>query len=160
MFAECRDAARQILRVIPLAMRVLAQDLRRLNQGLSRGHFRLLSILAEHPRNLSELAERQSVSLPTMSNTITHLVERDWVRRVRDPNDRRVVTIELTETGRELFWAIAKVLEERLGKLLSTLPPEELTQLSEGLCVLHGCFERVTENACPRDGDGHLSDAR
>ncbi len=49
---------------------------------------------------LSDLASLQGVSLPTMSNSISAMVERGWVRREAPDGDRRVVMIDVTPTGR------------------------------------------------------------
>ena len=157
MPSDCHEAARQVMMVIPLTMRVLAQDLRQLHHELARGHFRLLSLLAEHPHNLSELADRQLVSPPTMCNTITHLEDKGWVCRARDPRDRRLVTIELTEAGREALATIARGLEERLAGAFGSLSSQELAQLCAGLHLLRGCFERVEVAESSHETAGGIS---
>jgi DNA-binding MarR family transcriptional regulator len=57
-------------------------------------------ILGEGPHCLSELAEKQAVSLPTTSHSIGKLVERGWVTRSRAHRDWRIVEVELTPAGR------------------------------------------------------------
>ena len=76
--------ARDILRVIPLVMRTVAAELRAAGELPAPAHFGLLSLLAAHPtpQTLTELAGRQGVSLPTMSNSISALVARGWVRHL------------------------------------------------------------------------------
>ena len=51
---------------------------------------------------MSELARAQAVSLPTMSNSISAMVERGWVRREAPDGDRRVVMIDVTPTALQL----------------------------------------------------------
>ena len=153
MSPDCHQAARRVMMVIPLTMRVLAQDLRQLHQEVSRGHFRLLTILAERPHNLGELADKQWVSAPTMSNTITHLEDKGWVRRARNPRDRRLVMVELTEAGREALAAIDRVLEERLAGALASLSAPELAQICAGLDLLRSCFDRVHVAEPPHEAE-------
>src|ERR1700749_4708255 len=100
---QARDTAREILEIIPLVMRTVAAELRAAGELPAPAHFGLLSILSERPRMLTELAAIQGVSLPTMSNSISAMVERGWVRRTAPPGshvDRRVAMIEVTLTGR------------------------------------------------------------
>src|SRR5438552_2981178 len=101
--AQARDAAREILRIVPLVMRAVAAELRAAGELPAPAHFGLLSVLSAQPRNLSELAAVQGVSLPTMSNSITAMVERGWVRRLSRSGDRRVLGIGVTPCGRLLL---------------------------------------------------------
>ena len=65
--------ARKLLQIIPSVMQTLAAELRKTGQLLSPSQFGVMVTLHYHPCNLSELAEHQGVSLPTMSSTITRL---------------------------------------------------------------------------------------
>ena len=91
--------ARQIMEVVPMVMRTLALEMRMAGHLPEAAHCPLLLLLAERPHNLSQLAVRHAVSLPTMSNSISTLVERGWVTRSRSPHDRRVVHVSLTPHG-------------------------------------------------------------
>src|SRR6516165_4767422 len=87
---QARETARDILEIIPLVMRTVAAELRAAGEMPAPAHFGLLSILSIRPRMLSDLASLQGVSLPTMSNSISAMVERGWVRREAPDGDRRV----------------------------------------------------------------------
>src|SRR4029079_4560361 len=97
---QARDTAREILEIIPLVMRTVAAELRAAGEMPAPAHFGLLSILNVRPRKLTDLASAPGVSLPTMSNSITAMAERGWVRRAAPDGDRRVAMIELTTAGR------------------------------------------------------------
>lgn len=135
------DAARQILQIIPLVMRVFAADLRHSEHCLVPAHFRVLGMLSHRAWTLSELAEIQAVSLPTMSSTITTLEERGWVTRTRPPDDRRVVRVELTAEGQRVIEQTHQHAEERLAQLLAPLPQEDREQLLKGLEILRTVFQ-------------------
>lgn len=142
-------AARQILEIVPLVMRVVASELRRMDRSLNPGHFRLLAMLAHHPCNLSELAERHSVSLPTMSNSVSALVERGWVSRQRDDLDRRMIQIRLTPEGSALLERIQCEAEERVAEMIDGLSPGEYDQMLSGLAILRSAFGSGAARACP-----------
>src|SRR5437762_7983842 len=97
---QARESARDILEIIPLVMRTVAAELRAAGELSAPAHFGLLSLLIERPRMLTELAALQGVSLPTMSSSISAMVERGWARRTAPAEDRRIVMIEATTAGR------------------------------------------------------------
>src|SRR5207248_7468637 len=62
---QAREAARDILQIIPLVMRAVAAQLRSAGELPAPAHFGLLSMLSERSRTLTELASSQGVTLPT-----------------------------------------------------------------------------------------------
>ncbi|RMF35200.1 MAG: MarR family transcriptional regulator [Chloroflexi bacterium] len=133
--------ARRILELIPLAMRAVHARMRRMTEsGFVPPHYRVLALLYREPRGMSDLARCQAVSLPTMSRTVSALVERGLLARSRDPKDRRRVLLSLTDEGRALFLRVHAEIEERLARRIATLSAEEREQLAAGLEVLHRLF--------------------
>lgn len=64
---------------------------------------------------------------------IDNLERRGLVQRRRDPDDRRVVMVELTESGRDLISSIFPRHAEVVAAEMAVLTPEELRQLGD-LC--------------------------
>jgi DNA-binding MarR family transcriptional regulator len=137
---EARGSAREILKIVPLVMRTVAAELRAAGELPAPAHFGLLTMLVEHPRTLSELAALQGVSLPTMSNSISAMVDRGWVRRTAPTTDRRVVIIEVTATGRGTVERVGRAAEAHLSLLLAPLDTEARRRLKAGLGVLRKVF--------------------
>src|SRR3954447_3700138 len=54
------------------------------------------------PRQVSELAERFGVSVPSMSRGVDALVKGRLATRLEDPDDRRVRRVAITARGKEL----------------------------------------------------------
>jgi len=135
-----RDAARDILKIIPTVMRTVAAELRAAGEMPAPAHFGLLTMLGNQPRTLTELALLQGVSLPTMSNSISTLVQRGWVRRSSPARDRRVVLIDVTPLGKATMERVGKAAETHLAELLSTLDPPARRRLRAGLGVLRQVF--------------------
>jgi DNA-binding MarR family transcriptional regulator len=130
MSADTHEVAQKTLDIIPLVMTVMASEMRSTGTDmLAPSHMRLLGMLSERPYRLTELAEMQAVSAPTMSNTITALEERGWVKRVRSESDRRVVMDEMYRHTRS-----------RIAEFLSVLSPHELELLRDGLTILNNTF--------------------
>jgi len=144
---EVKAVAQEIVKVIPLVMRTIAAERHFSGHAMLPAHFHLLTLLAKHPCNLSELAVRQVVSLPTMSNSISVLVERGWVKRVPSPEDRRQILLELTPNGRAVLGEIKGQAEARVAELLSELSSDDLKSLSAGIAILE---QTLAPDLCPR----------
>jgi DNA-binding MarR family transcriptional regulator len=137
---QARETAHELLEIIPLVMRTVAAELRAAGEMPAPAHFGLLSILAVRPRMLTDLASIQGVSLPTMSNSISAMVERGWVRRAAPEADRRVVMIEATATGRAALERVSRCAEAHLADVLAPLDLPARKRLQGGLGVLRKVF--------------------
>lgn len=135
-----RLIARKVLETVPLVMRTVAAEMRQDDHFFSPAHFHLLLALNHRSCSLSELAEHQSVSLPTMSNSVTILEERGWAQRRRSPEDRRKVIIEITDEGRQMLQSVHDQAEKRVAEILTGLSDGELQQIEAGLAVLRDAF--------------------
>ena len=82
---------------------------------------------------LTELASLQGVSLPSMSTSITAMVDRGWVRRTSPEDDRRVVMIEVTATGRAALERVGRCAEVHLAEVLTPLDLPSRRRLQGGL---------------------------
>jgi DNA-binding MarR family transcriptional regulator len=74
----------------------------RCDAGLTLYEYLVLSSLSYVPdwsRRMSELAEVTSGSLPRLSQVVTKLEDRGWVRRRPDPKDGRATLAVLTKAG-------------------------------------------------------------
>ena len=138
--SRSRVAAREVLKIVPLVMRTVAAELRAAGEMPAPAHFGLLTMLGSQPRTLTELAVLQGVSLPTMSNSISTLVARGWVRRRSPARDRRVVVIEVTPVGKATVERVGRAAEAHLAEMLSGLDALSQRRLQAGLTVLRRVF--------------------
>jgi DNA-binding MarR family transcriptional regulator len=141
--AQARESAREILKIVPLVMRTVAAELRSAGELPAPAHFGLLTMLSTQPRSLSELAALQGVSLPTMSNSISAMVHRGWVRRVArgaDRPDRRIVMVEVTTTGRAALERVGRCAEAHIAERLTLVDGATRRRLRAGLAVLREIF--------------------
>ena len=147
---QARESARDILETIPLVMRTVAAELRSAGEMPAPAHFGLLSILSIRPRMLTDLASMQGVSLPTMSSSISAMVERGWVRRTAPEQDRRVVMIEVTATGRAALERVSRAAEAHLAEVLAPLDVPARRRLLGGLGILRRVFAPAPGSASRR----------
>jgi len=137
---ETTAAALQFLETLPLVMRGLGSRLRKKEGMPSSAHFGILFMLANGNMNLSEMARVHNVSMPTMSNSVTTLVQHGLVRRRRAAHDRRQVVVELTGEGLKILNNVQDEAVAYVRNYLEGLSPEEIGQLRDGLSVLKKAF--------------------
>jgi DNA-binding MarR family transcriptional regulator len=147
---QARDSARDILHIVPLVMRAVAAELRSAGELPAPAQFGLLSILSQRSRMLTDLAALQGVSLPTMSSSISAMVERGWVRRAAPEDDRRVVMVEVTAAGRAALDRVARAAEAHLAEVLAPLDAPARRRLHAGLGVLRKVFTPAASAAMER----------
>ncbi len=146
MQINTNQVADEFLEIFPLVMRSVAADFRQTKDALDPAYFRLLALLSIKSCTLGDLAERQAVSKPTMSNTITTLEERGWVVRRRGPRDRRVVLVKITPKGQAVLDGVHKQMISRIAEILEPLSEEQRGVLLSGLKILREVFESASLN--------------
>jgi DNA-binding MarR family transcriptional regulator len=97
------SAANKFWEVIPAVMRSTLAEARRGSHDMTPNHFRILRALSMRECSVSELAQHQDVSLPSMSDTVQTLVERGWLDRADSEHDRRVTQVKLTRKGQQVL---------------------------------------------------------
>src|SRR5689334_21517276 len=137
---DARECARLLLETIPNLMRSLHLISRQCRnddeEPLNMGQFRMLAMLHEAPRTLSELAASHHVTPSTMSRTIDVLVRKAWVARETDPADRRQVILTLTDDGQAALRAMGRHVQDAVTGMLARLDDDERARLYDGLVVL------------------------
>ena len=87
------------------------------------------SIYQRSNLTMGELSGVLSVPLSTATRIVDWLVDRGYVRRLPDAEDRRVVRVALTGNGRELHKAIERYIRQRVQQILSCLTDGERATL-------------------------------
>ena len=80
-----------------------------------------------------ELARRLGLEKSTVSRLVAGLVDRGWVSRARNPDNRRLYRLQLTHDGQAAARQIGKELRARHTELLNGLTPAERHGLTIGL---------------------------
>ena len=140
-----KDCAARVMETIPLVMRAIRADMRA--QGattISVPQFRTLAFLDRNPgASLSEVAEHVGVTRATASATIERLVQRNFVDRINDPQERRRVILNLTEAGQYHLQQAREHTRSQIAGLLNHLTEGQILQIEEGLVLLKQVFEQA-----------------
>lgn len=136
------ECARELLEVVPLVMRAIRTEIRR-QRGLdlSVPQFRTLAFLNHHSRpSLSEAAEHIGLALPSMSKLVDGLVARRLVVREACSEDRRRVTLGLTEAGSEALRSARELAQAYLAQALAPLPAADRATVARAMQFLRPVF--------------------
>lgn len=97
------------------------------NKGMATAHIKVMYIVKKHKKiNITELGKMLSSPKPNVTNWTNKLVEMDFVKRVFDESDRRIIYIQLTEKGEEFMEFCKKALVESFEQKLWKLSDEDL----------------------------------
>jgi MarR family transcriptional regulator, organic hydroperoxide resistance regulator len=102
--------------------------------GLTGPQLWAIKIIVENaPLKVSDLARLMFVQPATVVGILDRLESKGLAARSRSREDRRVVTVELTQAGKDLVNQAPEVVQGHLVKGLETLPAHRLLLIEEGM---------------------------
>jgi len=100
---------------------------------------------------IGKLAKELAVSFPSVSGIIDRLHREKLIERIRSRQDRRLVLVKLTDTGKEIVEKLLKALEELIFSILERMPEKERKTITKAV-------ERVFEFSIALFKDAHNED--
>lgn len=111
--------------------------------GVTRQQWRTLSVLKRHEgSNQGMLAELLEVEPITLGRMIDRLEEAGWVERRRDPGDRRVWRIHLTDAAQPILLQLKGIADSLFVDAAEGISAEDQAKL-------HALLERLRDNLNP-----------
>ena len=92
-------------------------------------------------KTMGEIAHDLRITVGTLTTAITKLIKKGYVERKRIEEDRRVVLVNLTSKGEEVYKVHQVFHEEMICAMLSNFSDEEEQVLSKSLEKLNNFFE-------------------
>lgn len=139
---------------LALALGTVAAAFDRFRSAMARGMLGIgntemltLIYLAIHgPVIPSRIAEELQVASPTVTGILDRLETEDLARRTRHPMDRRMLVVDLTDTGRDATRLYLERVTAVAGQNAADLAPTGHAQL---LRFLHGVAAGLADASCP-----------
>ncbi|WP_270506632.1 MarR family winged helix-turn-helix transcriptional regulator [Paraclostridium sordellii] len=97
----------------------------------------LMDLYLKDGKNQEEISERLKIDKATTARALKKLEEQDFIKRIRDDNDKRSNKIYLTDTSKDLKEEVYGVLDEwneKISKSLTREEKETLANLLEKVC--------------------------
>jgi DNA-binding MarR family transcriptional regulator len=141
--ADPTELASQLrLTMVRLARMLRQQDESGLTPTLSAA---LATVFREGPLTLGELAAREQIAPPSITNTVGRLEVLGLVVRLTDPKDKRICRVEATEAGRQQIESNRTRRDAWLATRLEALGAEDLARLAAAADVLEHLTIAPTE---------------
>lgn len=97
--------------IISSARQMVNEELKPLKLGSAEGNVLLHLLSSDDILRQEDLAEELEISKPAISRALVSLEKKGYVRRKKDPDDRRVRRVFLTEKARRIAPEIERVYE-------------------------------------------------
>ncbi|MFI7099121.1 MarR family winged helix-turn-helix transcriptional regulator [Streptomyces sp. NPDC050161] len=133
------QVAEQLVRLTRRMHRAQRHRMQQLDIAFTPAQSRLLRIVDHYrdaPPRMADLAERLEVVPRAVTTLVDALEAHDAVRRVPDPANRRVVRVELTDTGRATLDALRSARRAAAEDILAPLTEEQREVLGGLLATL------------------------
>jgi DNA-binding MarR family transcriptional regulator len=132
---ELMDTAPQIMQAIRMEMR------RGSGSDISIPQFRTLAFIQRNPNSsLSNLADHLGLTLPSVSKLVDGLVKKKIVVRQMSTEDRRRLTLVLTQAGLTIVDSARAGAQASMAKKLDHLLDDELETVFKALKLLRPIF--------------------
>lgn len=107
------------------------------NMEITSSQWMILGIMMKNGRmKIGDLSKEVGLSNSTVTGIIDRLEKRNFVKRVRDSKDRRVIYIELTEKFEEKKEGLNMSVDNTINEFLSSVSEKELKKVIDGLEIL------------------------
>jgi len=98
--------------------------------------------IAKEETSVVKVASRLGLDTSTLSRMVNNLVNLGLVNRVLNPEDRRYVSITLTDQGKLACGLIEKSINNYILKILESIPLEKQSQVVESVAILADAVNR------------------
>lgn len=138
-------ALRRVIRAVDIYSRKLNSNL-----GLTTPQLLCLEAVSkEENMTLTRLTQNVHLGVSTVNGIIDRLEAKQYLRRQRSDNDRRVVYLELTDAGRGVLDNAPSLLQDKLSESFGELPGEEQKIITDSLERIVQLMEAENIDASP-----------
>ena len=138
-----------------------AAAVRRSSREVSLTALSTLSTLdGSGPRRITDLAIVEGVTQPSMTALVSALERSEYVERLRDPSDKRVVLVAITASGSRYMRMRRRAGAETFALLVDKLPAQEREALAAASTALRHLLEldSAQRDSAARHGDVHTGE--
>jgi len=99
----------------------------RTSTNLNPGSLYIMGLLSRNEMmSMSEIGCKLKIPKPHVTSQIDKLIAENFVERLNDPNDRRVINIRLTDKGKEDFQKMKQTISQEMRQRIETLDQQNI----------------------------------
>jgi len=110
--------------------------------------YTILTLPESESMTMNALSEAMGLANSTMTRMVDQLVDKGFVRREADGEDRRVVRVSLTAQGQETRRNLEQAQQYFFGQVLTEIPQDERHIFLQVLERIVAAIEKVRKNGC------------
>ena len=96
----------------------------------------LMELMQHQPLSQGALVKRLSLEKSTVSRLLSGLEKRGWIKRDRNPADRRVVEVILTDVGKQTAQALSTARQSKFQRVMQAIPDDQQANVTDALQIL------------------------
>ncbi|WP_232699854.1 MarR family winged helix-turn-helix transcriptional regulator [Brevibacillus daliensis] len=113
--------------------------------GITMPQISVLRKIKEGPLTIGQLSKELYLSYSTVSGIVDRLEREEYIERVRDKEDRRVIWIKITDKFEQLSNSISVMQKEYFTELIKDLSDGEVDNIVRSLQLLITQLEKRIE---------------
>ena len=110
--------------------------------------YTILTLPESESMTMNALSEAMGLANSTMTRMVDQLVDKGFVRRTTDDEDRRVVCVSLTAQGQETWRNLEQAQQYFFGLVLTEISQDERHDILQVLERIVVAIEKVRKNGC------------
>jgi DNA-binding MarR family transcriptional regulator len=96
----------------------------------------LAAVEASPRQRIGDLAAGQNITAPSATRIVQGLVERGYIERQIDPDDKRACPLNITTEGRQALVTIRNQTTDLINRRLTDLPRDDQTSIRHAIAAL------------------------
>ena len=120
----------------------------RTSTNLNPGSLYIMGILSSNEMmSMSEIGCKLKIPKPHVTSQVDKLIAEDFVERLNDPSDRRVINIRLTEKGKEGFQKIKQTISQEMRQRIETLDQQNIKTMLDSTQQLRDILTEIMKDS-------------
>ena len=105
----------------------------------------LIHISFNDGQPMNHYGHKMSISKPNLTKVVNRLIDGGFVTRGKDKNDRRIITLHMTEEGKAIVANHWNDMKEQIMESTKTLSDDEMQALYDSFETIKEIFEKLDE---------------
>ncbi len=144
----CVEEVGQVVQRLVRMMHLFERDQIKVFSFTASQCYTLLTVKKNGELTMRELSDKMNVDSSTMTRIVSVLVRDGYLERQRSAEDRRVVTVVLSEKGQEAAASLEQNIEKYYLDTINALPAEQVQSVLSAVTLLLNAFEKANPNCC------------
>ena len=143
---NAEDIVKNLVELLPLFQaKVIKPVLQVSKHSISPLQFHVIKVINEKKSiNMTDLANEMMISKPQLTPIIDKLLKKTYLIRENAKEDRRIINISLTPSGKEILKERTEHINKMITQRISTLPTEDQKELNDAIITMINIIAKLS----------------